>query len=99
MKKGFVYILTNKPNGALYIGVTSNLAQRISHHRNRVVAGFSKKYNLHQLVYVEAFDELAEARLRERRMKKWKRAWKIKLIEEQNPTWADLVDQLGVGMT
>ncbi|NVK17112.1 MAG: GIY-YIG nuclease family protein [Methylocystaceae bacterium] len=90
MKKGYVYILTNKPNGTLYIGVTSDLNRRLYQHRCGQIAGFSRRYNLKQLVYVEVFDQLEEARLRELRLKKWKRAWKIELIEHQNPTWQDL---------
>lgn len=90
MKQGYVYILTNKRNGTLYIGVTSNLPQRIGQHRTGTVEGFAKKYGLTTLVWFEHFDDLQDARRRELQMKGWKRAWKIALIETLNPDWRDL---------
>jgi len=93
-KEFWVYILTNKPKGTLYIGVTSNLAQRLWEHKNKVVDGFSMQYNLHKLVYCEAFDDAESAITREKQMKKWKRAWKIRLIEDSNPEWKDLFDEI-----
>ena len=85
-----VYILANEPYGTLYIGVTSNLAGRIDAHRSGSVEGFTKKYAVHSLVYFEVHDDMYEAIQREKRLKKWNRAWKIRLIEEMNPEWKDL---------
>lgn len=94
MKPGFVYILTNKPDGVLYIGVTDELAKRVQQHRSRQVPGFTKSYNCERLVWFEPFENIHEARLFERRMKKWNRAWKIARIVERNPDWTDLVDEI-----
>ena len=93
VKQPAVYILASKPYGTLYIGVTSNLAQRIEAHRNGSVDGFTKQYAVHTLVYFEVHDEMYEAIQREKRLKKWNRAWKIRLIEEMNPEWKDLSAQ------
>ncbi|MCP8900296.1 GIY-YIG nuclease family protein [Gilvimarinus xylanilyticus] len=90
MKHPAVYILTNKRNGTLYIGVTSNLTQRIWQHKNHQVEGFSHKYNLTMLVYFETAPTMESAIQREKRLKKWNRAWKLNLIEHQNPAWEDL---------
>ena len=84
-----VYILTNKPRGALYIGVTSNLAYRVWQHRHKLVEGFSKKYNTDRLVWYESYSEIYAAITREKRIKKWNRDWKIELVESNNPTWTD----------
>ena len=92
MKQPVVYILASKPYGTLYVGVTSNLALRIEAHRNGV-EGFTKQYNVHTLVYFEVHDDMYEAIQREKRVKKWNRAWKIRLIEETNPEWKDLSAQ------
>jgi putative endonuclease len=89
----FVYILANKRNGTLYIGVTNNLARRITEHKAKLVPGFTRKYGVDLLVYVEAFDSILEARAREHSLKRWRRAWKIELIEKLNPDWRDLTDQ------
>ena len=89
-KHGFVYLMASKPNGTLYLGVTSDLIARCYQHRNGQVEGFSKRYGCRLLVWYEAYDDLQEARLRELQMKKWKRAWKVRLIREQNPEWRDL---------
>ena len=89
----FVYILANKRNGTLYVGVTNNLARRLSEHKAKLVPGFTRKYELDQLVYFEAFDSILEARAREH-SKRWRRAWKIALIEKLNPDWRDLTDEL-----
>lgn len=94
MKSGYVYILTNKPDGVLYIGVTSQLGQRMEQHRSRSVAGFSKTYNCERLVWYEWFADIQDARLFEGRMKKWNRDWKVKRIVERNPDWRDLIDDL-----
>jgi putative endonuclease len=90
----FVYILASKRNGTLYIGVTNDLARRMSEHKEKLVAGFTRKYNVDQLVYFEAFDSILEARAREHSLKRWRRAWKIKLIEDLNPDWNDLTSRL-----
>ncbi|MEY2942330.1 MAG: hypothetical protein RLY97_344 [Pseudomonadota bacterium] len=92
MKSGYVYILTNKPNGVLYIGVTDELTKRVEQHRSRAVSGFTKPYNCHRLVWCQKFDSIHDARLTERRMKKWNRDWKISRIVEQNPDWRDLFE-------
>jgi len=90
----FVYILASKRNGALYIGVTNNLKRRVYEHRNDMIDGFTKKYQVHRLVYFERIDDECQAILREKRLKKWNRNWKIKLIEEKNPGWEDLYEKL-----
>ncbi len=89
-----IYILTNKPDGTLYIGVTSNLSARIFQHKNDLVDGFSKKYNLHLLVYYEVHENMYSAITREKRLKKWNREWKIQLIETMNPAWRDLYNEI-----
>ncbi len=94
MKQGFVYILTNRKDGVLYIGVTNDLVVRVEQHRSGAVSGFTKKYQCHRLVWFEHFDNVHDAREVEKRMKAWKRAWKIRLIEEANPAWSDLSDML-----
>ncbi len=90
MHTSYVYILTNKPNGTLYIGVTSDLVKRIYEHKNKLAEGFSKKYNLDKLVYFEQHENISSAILREKQLKKWNRAWKLRIIEAQNPQWLDL---------
>jgi putative endonuclease len=86
----WVYILTSKVGGTLYIGVTGNLVKRIYEHRTEVVDGFTKEYGIHRLVYFEQHTDVEAAIRREKRLKKWNRAWKIRLIEETNPNWDDL---------
>jgi putative endonuclease len=81
--------------GTLYVGVTSDLARRVWQHKNGVVEGFTKQYGVHNLVFAEFHDTMEEAILREKRLKKWRRAWKLKLIEVENPEWRDLYDQIG----
>ncbi len=95
MKQPCVYILASKPNGTLYVGVTSNLAQRIEAHRADAADGFTKKYGVKTLVYYELHVDMYEAIQREKRIKKWNREWKIELIERDNPEWKDLSDQAG----
>jgi putative endonuclease len=90
----FVYILASKRNGTLYVGVTNNLARRSSEHKAKLVPGFTRQYEVDQLVYFEAFDSILEARAREHSLKRWRRAWKIALIEKLNPGWRDLTDEL-----
>jgi putative endonuclease len=85
-----VYILASKRNGTLYIGVTSNLQKRAWEHKNDLVKGFTKKYGVHRLVYFELYEDMISAIRREKQMKKWNRAWKLQLIERQNPRWNDL---------
>ncbi|MDB5741692.1 MAG: Excinuclease subunit domain protein [Polaromonas sp.] len=85
-----VYILASQRNGTLYTGVTSNLVQRIWQHRNDRVEGFTEKYGVHGLVYFELLNDMLSAITREKQLKKWNRAWKLALIEKQNPTWQDL---------
>jgi putative endonuclease len=89
-KQPCVYILASKRNGTLYVGVTSDLVKRIWEHRNDVVAGFTKKYGVHTLVYYEFHSDMTSAIVREKQIKKWNRAWKIELIESVNPDWRDL---------
>lgn len=86
----YVYITTNKPRGVLYIGVTNDIARRTYEHKNSLIKGFTKKYNLKKLVYVETYDQVDEAIKREKQLKNWHRAWKINQIESVNPEWAEL---------
>ena len=90
----YVYILASKRNGTLYIGMTNNLLRRVHEHKTEANEGFTKKYGVKDLVYYEQTTDVHEAILREKRMKTWKRAWKIKLIEDFNPTWRDLFQEL-----
>ena len=90
MKSPYVYILTNNPKGTLYIGVTSNLVQRVWQHKNDLVEGFTKQYGVHRLVWYELHETMESAIAREKALKKWNRAWKIELIEKTNPKWTDL---------
>ena len=85
-----VYILTSKPHGVIYIGVTSNLARRIYEHKNGLLSGFTKTYHVKKLVYYEQHESMGAAIQREKNLKHWNRAWKIRLIEETNPSWQDL---------
>ena len=94
MKNYYVYILSNKRNGTLYVGVTSDLVKRIYEHKNDLSEGFSKKYQTHTLVYYERHQSIEEAILREKQIKKWNRSWKIRLIEETNPEWTDLYQDI-----
>ena len=90
----YVYIMASKRNGTLYVGVTNNLARRMLEHKGKLVPGFTRKYGVDLLVYFEAFDSVLEARAREHSLKRWRRAWKVKLIEEFNPDWDDLTNRL-----
>jgi putative endonuclease len=85
-----IYILTNRRDGVLYVGVTSNISARVWQHRNRMIDGFSLRYGLHRLVYFEMHASMYAAIVREKQIKGWKRAWKVALIEENNPEWRDL---------
>ena len=93
-KTGYVYILASRRNGTLYTGVTSALVQRVWNHKNDVHEGFTKQYQVHRLVYFEEHNDIRDAIIREKQIKRWKRAWKIRLIEEMNPEWRDLFDDL-----
>jgi putative endonuclease len=86
----WVYILASRIGGALYIGVTNDLVRRVYEHRTNAVRGFTEKYDIHRLVYFEQFNDAENAIRREKRLKKWNRDWKIRLIEESNPNWDDL---------
>jgi putative endonuclease len=90
MKAGFVYIVASQKNGTIYIGATSDLMKRVYEHREGLVEGFTKRYGCKSLVWFEAYDDLQDARRRELQIKEWKRAWKIRLIEETNLEWDDL---------
>jgi putative endonuclease len=94
MAGAFVYIMTNRRNGILYVGVTSNLLARGYQHREGLVDGFTKRYGLKLLVYYEAFDDIRSAIQREKAMKHWPRAWKVRLIHAMNPDWSDLYSAL-----
>ena len=86
----YVYILASRIGGTLYIGVTNDLVRRVAEHRLKLAEGFTKKYDVYRLVYFEQYDDVENAIGREKRLKKWNRAWKIRLIEELNPNWDDL---------
>ena len=86
----YVYILASKKYGTLYIGVTNNLVRRVYEHRTKAVPGFTTKYGVNKLVLFEKFDDVVTAITREKELKKWRRDWKTRLIEEQNPNWDDL---------
>ena len=92
----FVYVLANRRRGVLYIGVTNDLIRRLAQHRARSVAGFTKTYGIIMLVYYEEYSSILEARTREATIKRWRRAWKIELIEKLNPDWRDLADELAL---
>jgi len=94
MQGGWVYIMTNKPNGILYVGVTSSIAHRAYQHRAGLVDGFTKRYGLKRLVFAEPHDSIVSAIQREKNIKHWSRAWKVKLIHRVNPAWDDLYDML-----
>ena len=97
MKENFyVYILSSQIRGTLYVGVTSNLTKRVYEHKNDMVEGFTKKYGVHHLVYYEIAKDAETALTREKQIKKWNRAWKLRLIEEHNPEWSDLYDSLRI---
>ncbi len=89
-----VYILASKRNGTLYIGVTSNLVKRIWEHKNNMVEGFTKRYNVHRLVWYVLHESMESALTREKRLKNWKRKWKLELIETRNPKWLDLYNMI-----
>ena len=94
LKRPFVYILASRRNGTFYIGVTSNLAQRLEQHRENAAAGFTRRYGVHTLVWYEAHATMESAITREKALKRWKRAWKVELIEKTNPLWRDLATEV-----
>lgn len=94
MRGGFVYLMTNRPDGTLYVGVTSDLARRAWEHREGAIDGFTKRYGLKRLVWYEAHDDIRTAIQREKSMKHWSRKWKVRLIVVRNPEWRDLFDEI-----
>ena len=94
MKIPCVYMLASKRNGTLYIGVTSDVVRRVWQHRNDLVGGFTKQYGVHRLVWYEVHETMEGAIGREKALKKWNRAWKVRLIEEGNPDWVDLYEEV-----
>ena len=94
MSGGWVYFMTNRTDGTLYVGVTSDLARRVWEHRDGVVDGFTKRHGLKRLVYAEFHDDIRNAIQREKTIKHWPRAWKVRLIHADNPNWDDRYDQL-----
>ena len=94
MNRYFVYILTNRRYGVLYVGVTNNLIRRMWEHRQKLVPGFTATYGVVQLVYFEEYSLIQHAREREHTLKRWRRAWKLKLVDEFNPKWRDLTGEL-----
>ncbi len=94
MKSYYVYILASRRNGTLYIGVTNDLVRRGYDHKTNAIDGFTKKYSVHTLVYFEAYLDVHDALTREKRLKKWKRQWKVDLIESKNPDWKDLYSEI-----
>ena len=90
----YIYILTNKKNGTIYTGVTNDIIRRVFEHKQGFVDGFSKKYDLKRLVYFDSFESIYDAITMEKRIKRWRREWKLALIEKLNPEWQDLYEQL-----
>jgi putative endonuclease len=95
--RAYIYILASRRNGTLYVGSTTDLEGRISEHKQRLLPGFTRRYNVINLVWYGECDDIFEARDREYSMKRWRRAWKIRLIEDQNPGWCDLAADWGIG--
>ena len=94
MRRGYVYFLTNRPNGILYVGVTSDLVRRIYEHRTGAADGFTKRYGLKRLVYYEIYDDIRTAIQREHNVKHWSRTWKVRLILANNPNWDNLWESI-----
>jgi len=90
----YVYIMASKRNGTLYIGMSGKLAQRVGAHKKRTASTFTKEYGVKKLVYYEKHDDEQKAKIREKQIKRWKREWKLRLIEEVNPSWKDLSEDL-----
>ncbi len=94
MKSYYIYIMTSKKNGTLYIGITNDLIKRVFEHKKGLVEGFTKKYQVNKLVYFEETQDVESAIMREKKLKDWKRKWKLELIEKTNPKWDDLYDKI-----
>ena len=94
MKKFYVYILANRRSGVLYVGVTNNLTDRVLQHQKKLSPGFTNRYGVTRLVYFETFSSVIEARSREHSLKRWRRAWKFKLVDQLNPEWRDLAQEI-----
>jgi putative endonuclease len=94
MAAAWIYIMTNRPNGTLYIGVTNDVRRRVSEHKAGAVPGFTRRYGLHRLVYAERHEDILSAIQREKNIKHWPRGWKVRLIGRQNPAWKDLADDV-----
>jgi putative endonuclease len=94
MEQPCVYVLTNRRNGALFVGVTSNLVKQVREHRSEVLEGLGRRYRVHQLVWYETHESMESAVRREKELKEWRRKWKLELIEASNPTWRDLLTEL-----
>jgi putative endonuclease len=94
MRQACVYILANKPNGTLYVGVTNDVVRRVWEHKSDAVDGFTKQYSIHRLVYAEFHETMPLAIVREKQVKKWRRKWKIEMIERDNPEWRDLYEEM-----
>ncbi len=94
MAGGWVYFMTNRPNGILYVGVTSDLVRRVFEHRSGFIRGFTQQYGLKRLVYFERYDDIRDAIQREHNIKHWPRAWKVRRIMIDNPDWNDLYDEI-----
>ena len=92
MKVPCVYLLASKPRGTLYVGATSDLVQRVWQHKGNLVEGFTRQYRMHRLVWYEVHESMESARVREKTLKKWYRAWKVRLVEKGNPRWLDLYE-------
>jgi putative endonuclease len=95
-KRFFVYLLTNRPRGVLYVGVTNDLIRRLAEHKAKLVPGFTRAYGVVMLVYYEEYASILQARAREATLKRWRRAWKIELIDKFNPNWRDLSNELAL---
>ena len=94
LKKGYLYILASRRNGTLYVGVTSDLVKRIEEHRQKLVEGFTKKYEITDLVYFGTYEDIRDAIIRERQIKEWKQKWKTELLQSVNPYWRDLYEDI-----
>ncbi len=90
----FVYILASKPRGTLYVGVTNNLVRRVFEHKNKLIEGFTERYDVNLLVWYESSESIESAIVYEKKLKRWRREWKIEMIEKQNPEWVDLYPQI-----
>ena len=97
MAEYYVYILASRPGGAIYVGVTNDLIRRVYEHKNGLAEGFTKHYGIDRLVYFEQYSDVHAALQREKNMKHWPRAWKTRLIAQENPTWRDLYEEIAAG--